>query len=142
MADISQTAANVGIGAASTPTRRVQAGEAVTQGDPVYSSTDGKWYQCDANDTAAKARCAGIALTAAATDGYFLIAEPGTTPGQSLVNLGATLTVGEIYVLSATKGNIAPEGDLATGHYVTVLGVATTAALLDFRPIVSNAQVP
>lgn len=143
MADISQTAGNVAIGASTTRTQIVQVGEAVTQGQPLYQdATNSKYYRCDANDTAAKARVAAIALTAAALDGFALVALPGSGPGRSLVNLGATLTVGEIYVISSNVGRIAPEADLATGHYVTVLGVATTAALLDFQPVISNVQVP
>jgi len=143
MADISQTPANVAIGASTTRTLVVQVGEAVAQGQPLYrDATNSKYYRCDANDGAAKARVAAIALTAAALDGYALVSLPGNEPGKSLVNLGATLTVGEIYVVSANVGAIAPEADLATGHYVTVIGVATTASLLDFQPVISNAQVP
>ena len=143
MANISQTAASVGIGSVATPTRKVAAGEAITQGMPVYKATDGKYYQCDANDsaTAIKARCGGIAITpAGAADASFVIAEPGNEPGQSLVNLGATLVVGGVYAVSATKGAIAPIADITTGDFVTTIGIATTAALLDFQVAVSNTQ--
>ncbi len=51
---------------------------------------------------------------------------------DSKVNLGATLTVGTTYVVSATKGAIAPIADLTTLDYVTILGTASTTALLDF----------
>lgn len=139
MADISQTAANVAIGGANTPTRLVQFGEAVTQGQPVYQSTaDSKYYQCDANDGVAKAVAAGIAITPAALDGYGVIAVPASTPGKSLVNLGATLAVGTVYAVSATKGGIAPIADLSSGQFITVLGVATTTALIDLQIVVSN----
>lgn len=140
MADISQTAANVAIGASTTPTKRVQFGEAVTQGMPVYLSTDAKWYKTDANDTAAKAVAGGIVLTPASTNGYGLIATPSETPGTSLVNLGATLTAGAIYCVSANLGGIAPEADIGSGHYLTILGVAATTSLLDFRCVVTNTQ--
>lgn len=139
MADLSQTAANVAIGSSTAPTRRVQYGESVTQGMPVYlKESDSKYYQCDANDTAAKAVAAGIALTPGATDGYGLIAIPSDSPGISLVNLGATLAVGTVYAVSATKGAIAPVADISSTQYVTILGVATTASLLDLRIVVSN----
>ncbi len=134
MADISVTAANVGIGALDTITSNVQAGEAITQGQPVYLASDGKYYQCDANDTAAKAQCVGIAVSPASTDGYFQLATSGS------VNVGATLSVGRIYVLSTTKGGIAPSADLASGSYVTILGVATTAALLKLDISISGVQ--
>jgi hypothetical protein len=138
MADISITAANVGVGASTLKTRVVQFGEAVTQGQAVYVSTsDSKYYRCDA-DTQATAIAAGIVLSPAATNGYGLIALPAEQPGLALVNLGATLAVGTVYAVSVTAGGIAPIADLATGDYITTLGVATTTALLDLRIVVSN----
>jgi hypothetical protein len=138
MTNISQTAANVALGASTTPTKIVQVGEAVTQGMPLYFSTDGKWYQCDANDGVAKAVVGAIALTSAAIDGYALVALPATTPGKSLVNLGATLAIGEVYAVSATKGAIAPIGDITSTQFVSVMGIAKTAALLDFQVSIAN----
>ena len=137
MADLSQTAANV---TASTGASigEVIYGESVTQGMPLYkNTTDGKWYQCDANDTAAKAVCGAIAATPGVTDGAGYVYLPGT-----LVNLGATLTLGVTYILSATKGAICPTTDLASASYLTVLGVPITTALMKFQPIVSGVQKP
>ena len=136
MADITQTAANVAAGSSTTRVQLVQAGEAITQGKPVYLASDGKYYQTDANDTAVKAQAKGIAVSPASTDGYFLMSVDG------LINLGATLAVGQVYVVSATKGAIAPYGDLTTNDYVTILGVATTTALLDINILVSGVQKP
>lgn len=139
MADLTQTAANVALGASTTPTRVVQFGVAVTQGNALYlSATDGKYYKADANDGEAKARVAAIALTPGAQDAYGLVALPGSTPGQSLINLGATLAKGEVYAVSAAAGAIAPIGDITSGQYVTVIGIATTTALIDFQPSISN----
>lgn len=143
MANLTQTAANVAIGARTTKTQTVQVGEAVTQGQPLFrDSSNSKWYQCDANDGISKARCGAIALTAAGADGFALVAIPSGTTGQSLVNLGATLVVGQVYCVSATKGAIAPYADLTTGDYVTILGVARSASLLDFQVTISDAQKP
>jgi hypothetical protein len=140
MANLSQTAANVAIGSRETRTLIVQAGEAITQGMPVYLSTsDGKYYQSDANASATAAQCDGIALTPAATDGYLVIALPGS---GAKVNLGATLTVGQIYAVSATKGAICPVADLTTGDYPTIIGPATTAALLAFDVIEAGVAKP
>lgn len=136
MANITQTAANVAAGSSATRVQLVQAGEAITQGMPVYLASDGKHYQTDANDTAVKAQAKGIAVSPASTDGYFLMAVDG------LINLGATLAVGQIYCVSATKGAIAPYGDLTTNDFVTILGVATTTALLDINLLVSGVQKP
>jgi len=127
MANLSQTAANVAIGSQITRTRVVQAGENLTQGQPVYlKASDGKYYRADANASAEAAKAVGIVLTPASTNGYSVIQEGS---GGS-VNLGATLTVGETYVVSATAGAIAPIADLTTGDYPCILGVATTTALI------------
>lgn len=121
MADLSQTAANVATGN-STRVSRVQAGEAITQGQPVYkSASDSKYYRCD-SDAEASAAAAGIALSPAGADAdYFVLAEGD----GANVDLGATLTVGETYCVSTNVGAIAPIADLTTGDYVTHLGVAS-----------------
>lgn len=124
MANLSQTAANVGIGSTGTRTRVVQAGSAITNGQPVYLSA-GKYYPADAS-LAASANAAGIAISGASTDGFFLMQEG---PG-GLVNLGATLVVGQVYCVSATPGAICPYEDLLTGEFVCILGIATSASLL------------
>ena len=72
MADLSQTASSVAISGSKAPTKRVQFGEAVTQGMPVYLS-DSKYYKADANDTVAKAAVEGIVLTPAGIDGYGML---------------------------------------------------------------------
>lgn len=135
MANLSQTAANVSL--TNVSGARVEqgiAGEAITQGQPVYLlSTDSKHYQCDADLSAAASVCVGIALTPAATDEYFLIAKPGST-----IDVGATLTVGETYAVSATKGAICPLSDITTGGYPTILGVATTTGKLPLNIIASG----
>lgn len=133
MADLSITAANVAHAAVGLQTSTKQAGEALTQGEPVYVS-DGKYFKADADASAGTAEVVGIAMTAASTDGYFTMASSGP------INLGATLTVGETYVLSATAGGIAPIGDLETGDYVTTLGIATTASRLDLSINASGVQ--
>lgn len=139
MANLSQTPANVKIMAASAArVRVVQGGEAITQGMPVYQAGgDNKWYQADANASAAAAAATAIALTPCGIDGYFVIAETGTT-----VDLGATLTVGTTYVVSATKGAIAPIADLTTGDYTTILGTATAAGSLPLNISSSGVAKP
>lgn len=136
MADLSQTAANVGLSAAGGQSRHVQASEAITQGQPVYKASSGKYTRCDA-DAEASAQVAGIAMTPCATDEYFVMALPG-----SQVDLGATLTVGETYVVSTNVGAIAPIADLTTGDYTTILGTATAADQLDFNPYISGVAKP
>ena len=135
MANLTITPADVGVNSSATQTRIVQVGEAVSQAQPAF--LDGsKYYQAVANDTEAKAAAVGVFMTAAALDGYAVIAMVGP------VDLGATLTVGEVYVVSATKGSIAPIADLTTGDYVTILGVASSASSLELNPQVSGIAKP
>jgi hypothetical protein len=137
MADLSITAANVALAGSSALTRRVQVGEAVAQGQPgYYVGSENKYYQTDADDSATKADAKCIFLTPAAADGYAVICESGE------VNLGATLTVGTTYVVSATKGGIAPIGDLTTDDYVTILGIATSASTLQLDIQAGGVQIP
>jgi hypothetical protein len=52
--------------------------------------------------------------------------------------VGATLVVGQVYVLSANAGNIAPVSDLATGWYTTILGIAISTTQLQMGPVNSG----
>lgn len=126
MANLTQTPANVGIGDQRSRLDPVIAGEAITQGMPVYESS-GKWYQADANVLAASQSTA-IAMSAAAADNDPLIVAKGA---GCLINLGATLAVGETYVVSRTKGAICPIGDLTTGDYPCILGIARTTKYMN-----------
>lgn len=137
MADLTVTAANV-VSGAGAATRSGVAGATITAGQPLYQ--DGadafslKPAQADATDSDI---VVGIALHGAA-DG-----QPITYQTGGVINLGATLTVGEVYVLSAAAaGGIAPVGDLTSGNFVSVIGVATTAALLQMGIINSGVAVP
>lgn len=117
MADLSQTPANVESGSDAI-TQRVQAGEALEAGMPVYlSSSDGKYYKADADDSS-KYDAIGVALCGASADGYFII----QTAGDMVV--GATTTQGEVYVVSDTAGSIAPCTDLTTDWYPCIVGIA------------------
>lgn len=118
MADVSQTPANVRAGTGAVVSH-VQAGEAFSAGQPVYlSSTDGKYYKCDANDSS-KIGIKGIAVTGASADEDYFVVQTG---GEC--NIGGTTVKGYIYIVSAT-GGIAPSADLASGWYPVVVGVAT-----------------
>lgn len=134
MADLTITAANV---IPSSGARRseyfIDTGVTVTAGQAVYvDTTSGKLKLADA-DAAASALALGIA-------------ELGGSPGQKIpvvyeddaFTAGATLVVGETYVVSTTAGGIAPLSDLAAGDFTTILGIATTAALLKLRPFVGG----
>jgi predicted transcriptional regulator len=122
MADITVTPANVHPYSGATRSM-VQAGEAITPGQAVYlKSSDSKYYKADADAGISEGAAAGIAIGyAPAGDDYFLMQTAGD------IDLGATLTVGEIYVVSGTAGGIAPCGDLAADDFTCILGIATAA---------------
>ncbi len=125
MADVTVTAANVKPVGTSRTVQTVLLGETVTQGQPLYlKAADSKYWKADA-DTLAEAAAAGIAITPGVADDYAIMLTAGT------INMGGTLAVGQVYVVSVNAGGVAPYSDLGSGDYVTILGVATTTAILN-----------
>lgn len=106
------------------------AGAAIDILETVYldtSQTPPKWELADADAEASSGTAGlGIALNTAPENGHLRVAHAGT-----LTATGTTFTVGETYVVSTTAGGIAPLSDLASGDYVSILGVASAATVLD-----------
>ena len=133
-ADLTITPADVAIKSSAPTPETVQAGEAITQGQPVYySAADGKYYKCDSDLSEAASEAAGIALSAAGTDGYFALVRPG-----GVVDLGATLTKGVVYVVSDTAGGIMPSTDWDSGDYMVILGVAINTTDIQFNIVTTG----
>lgn len=139
MADIVITAANVVPSSGYGFTDGV-AGEAITRGQLVYlKAADNEYYKADADDTSATSTVKGVALQDAGNGQPLRIQTSGS------ITIGGTVTVGTIYVASDTAGGIKPHGDLATGDYVSIVGVGTTAAIITMLPggiYNSGVQVP
>lgn len=135
MAAISPTAASV-VKAAGSTTATGTAGETITAGMSLYLGADNKIYKAQCDGTANQAACIGIALTGSSLD------QPITYLSSGGINLGATLTVGETYVVGTAFGGINPIGDLVSTNYVTILGIATTASNLAVDIQVSATQKP
>ncbi len=143
MADITITATSVANYSDAKPRTGI-AGEAggITAGMALYKNSSGQYVKANAaTGSPATAKIDGIALSGAAQNQPFTLVEPAS---GGHINLGATLVVGQTYVLSAsgTPGAIAPFSDLASGNYVVVLGVARTASKLlmsYFDPDVAKA---
>lgn len=132
MADLTQTPANVAVGSNASVTL-VIAGEAISQGEPVYrSALDSYYYKADA-DAEASADVKGIAVTPAGSSGDRFVLAANKSGSTADINLGATLTQGETYVVSTNAGKIAPITDLTTGDYVSYLGVASSATILKMK---------
>lgn len=138
MADLTITAANV-LAAADAKTRIVTAGTTLARGKVVCRESDGRYGLAQANTGNAR-RAEGICLSDAAIGQLVVITAP--EEGGN-INLGATLTVGQIYVVSAASaGGIAPYADLASGHYVVMIGIATSASNLLMKMIDPNVTKP
>jgi hypothetical protein len=126
MAALTQTAANVVSGSGTVRKTTGVAGGTITAGMPVYKDlTDTSKLKAARANAAVTAVCAGIALTGSASG------QPIVYQSTGNINLGATLAVGETYVVSdAVAGQIVPIGDLGSGDFVCILGVATSTSIL------------
>ena len=126
MADVSVTAADVAPGTGAQ-LLSATAGATLTAGQTIYlDSTDSSRAKlADANDGAAKAEVAGLTVNGAASGQPVKYQKTGNiTPGST------SLTVGQTYINSTNAGGIAPISDLASGSYVSILGVATSVSNL------------
>lgn len=137
MADLSITAANVVANSGSSQ-EEWTAGATITAGQAIYkdSSDSNKAKLAQSDGTAAEATVRGIALNGASSGQPVKVVRTGT------MDLGATLTVGTTYVLSATAGGIAPIGDLTSGDYVSHIGIGTAADELTLTITNSGVEVP
>ena len=131
MADVTVTAANVArVTGSSTFGNDTQidngfAGAAITAGQSVYKDSAGLYQLTDANLSAAAGVAVGIALNSAPASGQPIAVAIGGT-----LNPGFTVTVGTIYVPSATAGGIAPSADLVTGWRTAIIGLGITSTNL------------
>lgn len=136
MADLSITAANV-VPSSSAQYKDATAGETIAAGQPFYldSADSNKAKLADATD--------------AAKDEAVAIAVNGASAGQPIRGVyfdddfdpGATLTKVKVYVVSPNSpGGIAPVDDLASGHYVTTLGIGKANGNMKVRINASGAQ--
>ena len=128
MVDIVITAANVVAGATAT-TETGKAGAAINAGQIVYPDpVDGSYKLAQNNSgTAATRSPAAMALTSAAIGQPLVVAKAGP------VTVGAVLTVGVGYYLSANAGGICPVADLGTGKYPALIGFAQSTSQLTIR---------
>lgn len=128
MTDISITAANVVKGTGADVDRGT-AGATITAGQAVYKDeTTSKYLLADSNSATAAARTpSGIALNSASNNQPIAVVLGGP------VTIGATLTPGIAYYLSDTPGGICPVADVGPGEYATLIGMATSASVLDVR---------
>lgn len=136
MADVTVTATSVAK-ASDTIIAYGYLGATATAGQSLYLDESTSTYKLyDANSSATTAVFAGIALNGGASGQPVAVATGGT------LNPGFTVTVGAVYVGSATAGGIAPVADLATGWRTSIIGVGLTSSSLALKPYNSGVAVP
>lgn len=113
---------------ANTVTREVTYGATIAAGETVYQDSTDSEYKLADSSAPATGDTKGIAITPGGDGERGLIAT-----GGDIVLVGTTMAVGAVYVQSATAGGIAPEADIASAEYVTVLGVASSATNLKIK---------
>lgn len=136
MADLTITAANVIAGTNAVVERGV-AGATITAGQPVYKEAASSKYKLADNDSVATGATTprGIALHGA-SDGQPLDIQ---TDGD--ITIGATMTAGVAYYLSATAGGICPVGDLGSGKTVSLIGVSISTTVLRMGLLASGVAL-
>lgn len=136
MADLTITAANVLAGSGSQ-IKHGRAGATITAGQTVYlDSADNEYKLADCDSATPGVRSPyGIALNGA-SDG-----QPLAVLAKGPCTIGATLTAGVAYYLSATPGGICPVADLSTGDYPTIVGIATSTTVIDVNFLESGAAL-
>lgn len=117
MADLTITAAQVLPVSGYRSETRV-AGATITAGQAVYRDSSQTWQLAD-GDAALTAAAAGIALNGASAGQPCQV----QTGGTITLGAGAAPVVGETYCASLTAGGIAPDADILTGDFKTILGI-------------------
>lgn len=127
MAALTITAANVLAGSNAT-VRNGSAGATITAGQAVYLDSATSTYKlADCNGAAALRSPVGIALNGASAGQPLAVALAGD------VTIGATVTAGVAYYLSGTAGGICPVGDLISGDYPVIIGIATSTTVINVK---------
>ena len=142
MADVTISTVALPVTGAANKYGNGTAGETIAVGKFVYrDAADSYKLKCADTTTAAKAAVVGISLHAATSGQPLRILTGGR------ITLGASLSVGMVYVLSGTSGGgaMCPVTDLDSTEYVTTLGAASTTVVLDLEiwasGILSNTSI-
>ena len=134
MASITVTPASVA--KVSGNTKTVTSGATITAGQAIYKDTaDGNKYKAAINSALASCEAEGIALNGASNG------QPVEMQMDGIIAIGGTVVVGTTYVVGGTAGAIAPNGDLTSGKYKTLIGVGNTTARIDLAIKASGKQV-
>jgi hypothetical protein len=136
MTDIVITPANV-LSGSGAGTEHSTAGATVTAGQLVYrDQATGRCPLADSNSATPAARTPrGFALNGAANGQPLAIHKEGP------ITVGGTLVPGVAYYLSDTPGGLCPVADVGAGEYSCLIGIATSATVLDVSIQPSNVAL-
>lgn len=125
MTALSITAANV-LPGSGAQIEAGTAGETITAGQVVYLDTSaGKYKLADCDSATAAVRSPrGIALNGASSGQPLSILRAGD------ITIGATMTAGVAYYLGDVAGAIVPVGDVGSGDYPVIIGIAKSTTVL------------
>ncbi len=116
------------------------AGEAITAGGAVYLDSATQHYlSTDANDTdATLADARGIALNSAAANQPLRIQRTG----RLTLGVAAAPVAGQLYVVSAASGKMAPASDVATGWHTTLVCYGLAGNQVQLAMLTTGQLVP
>jgi len=122
MADLSALTAAQVLQSSNASIRRGVAGEAITQGQPVYIDTaNSNVIKKAVNTTVLQATCAGIAVTTCAAAGQ--IVEYATDDPSFRLSTDAGVVIGDTLFIGAAAGFFTKtQADLTSGKCASVVG--------------------
>ncbi len=123
MTDLVVTVADVLEGAGANKKTGV-AGATITQGMALFQNGSSQLVGAEKDVDALTAAAVGIALSGAEAG------QPCVFQASGEIDVGATLVVGETYVVGAAAGGIAPIADVIASEFSTILGIARAAGVL------------
>jgi len=134
--DYSVTATSV-LASSNASTTKGTAGTTITAGQSLAKAADGSLILFDANAAAPAFTFVGIALNGGATGQpiFYVTGDTSFTPGF-------TVAAGAIVIGSSTAGGLCPAADLATGHYLTIIGVGIGSNKIKMQPLASGVVTP
>lgn len=135
-ADYTVTATSVLASSDSSVTKGT-AGATITTGQSLAKAADGTLILFDSNASAPANKFFGIALNGGASGQPILYAT-----ADSSFTPGFTVAAGAVVIGSATAGGLCPVADLATGHYLTIVGVGIGSNKIKLAPLFSGVATP
>ncbi len=134
MADLAILPANVREGAGKKKFEDGEAGEVIDAGEACYFEVSTSLYKLAINETAEKAAARGLASHSAELGQPIRL----QTRGEMSIGVGVE---GVAYFLSVNAGKAAPEADVLTNDFKTLLFIARASNRVLINPVLSGAQV-